>query len=106
MNDNKMYKVSVVVLMYNPIPEKLWLTLNSIINQEKVDLEIVIGDDGSENNLFDAIEEYMKKNHPDTKEWGCEMDISSERDENGNWNETWKISVYAINKGIEFTDME
>ena len=51
-------------------------------------------------------EEYMKKNHPDTKEWGCEMDISSERDENGNWNETWKISVYAANKGLEFTDME
>ena len=51
-------------------------------------------------------EEYMKKNHPDTKEWGCEMDISSKRDENGNWNETWKISVYAINKGLEFTDME
>ena len=51
-------------------------------------------------------EEYMKKNHPDTKEWGCEMDISSKRDKNGNWNETWKISVYAINKGLEFTDME
>ena len=62
MNDNKMYKVSVIVVMYNPIPEKLWLTLNSIINQEKVDLEIVIADDGSKNNLFDAIEEYMKKN--------------------------------------------
>ena len=51
-------------------------------------------------------EEYMKKNYPDIKEWGCEKDISSKRDENGNWNETWKISVYAINKGIEFTDME
>ena len=51
-------------------------------------------------------EEYMKKNHPDTKEWGCEMDISSKRDENGNWNETWKISVYAVTKGLEFTDME
>ena len=51
-------------------------------------------------------EEYMKKNHPDTKEWGCEMDISSERDENGNWNETWKISIYTITKDLEFTDME
>ena len=51
-------------------------------------------------------EEYMKKNHPDTKEWGCERDISSKRDENGNWNETWKISVYTITKGLEFTDME
>lgn len=51
-------------------------------------------------------EEYMKKNYPDTKEWGCESDISSKRDENGNWNETWKISVYAITKGLEFDDME
>ena len=51
-------------------------------------------------------EEYMKKNHPDTKEWGCEMDISSKRDENGNWNETWKISVYSANKCLEFIDME
>ena len=51
-------------------------------------------------------EEYMKKNHPDTKEWGCKMDISSKRDENGNWNETWKISVYAVTNGLEFTDME
>lgn len=51
-------------------------------------------------------EEYMKKNHPDTKEWGCKMDISSKRDENGNWNETWKISVYTMTKGLEFTDME
>ena len=22
-------------------------------------------------------EEYMKKNHPDTKEWGCEMEIGT-----------------------------
>ena len=51
-------------------------------------------------------EEYMKKNHPDTKEWGFERDISSKRDENGNWNETWKISIYTITKGLEFTDME
>ena len=51
-------------------------------------------------------EEYMKKNHPDIKEWGFGRDISSKRDENGNWNETWKISVYAVTKGLEFTDME
>lgn len=51
-------------------------------------------------------EEYMKKNHPDTKEWGFEREISNQRDENGNWNETWKISVYSVNKGLEFTDME
>ena len=71
--------------------------------------EITISDE--EKKLIDLTcnmiaEKYMEQNHPDTKEWGCEMDISSERDENGNWNETWKISVYTITKGIEFTDME
>ena len=49
--------------------------------------------------------EYMKKNHPDIKEWGFERDISSKRDENGKWNDTWKISVYAITKSLDFTDM-
>lgn len=62
MNDNVKYRISVVVAMYNPIPEKLWLTLNSIIYQEKVELEIVITDDGSKNNLFNDINEYMRKN--------------------------------------------
>lgn len=59
MNDNVKYKVSVIVVMYNPIPEKLWLTLDSLIHQERVDLEIVIADDGSNNNLVHDIHEYM-----------------------------------------------
>lgn len=62
MNENVKYKISVIVAMYNPVPEKLWLTLNSIIYQEKVNLEIVIADDGSKNNLFNDIKEYMRKN--------------------------------------------
>lgn len=71
--------------------------------------DIYISDE--EKNILDyscdmIAEEYMKRNHPDTKEWGFERDISSQRDENGNWNETWKISVYTINKCLEFTDME
>ena len=79
------------------------------VSEKTLNADIYISD--AEKNILGysctmIAEEYIKKNHPDTKEWGCEMDISSERDENGNWNETWKISVYAINKGIEFTDME
>lgn len=62
MNGNVKYKISVIVAMYNPIPEKLWLTLNSIIYQEKINLEIVIADDGSKNNLLNDIKEYMRKN--------------------------------------------
>lgn len=63
MNDNEKYKISVVVVMYNPVPEKLWLTLNSIICQEKVNLEIVVADDGSKNNLLNDIKEYMRMNN-------------------------------------------
>lgn len=79
------------------------------VSEKTLIAEIYISD--AEKNILGysctmIAEEYMKKNHPDTKEWGCERDISSKRDENGNWNETWKISVYAVAKGLEFTDME
>lgn len=60
--NKKIYKVSVVVIMYNPIPEKLWLTLNSLIHQEIIDLEIVITDDGSENNFSNEIKQFMMDN--------------------------------------------
>lgn len=79
------------------------------VSEKTLIAEIYISDE--EKNILDyscdmIAEEYMKKNHPNTKEWGFERDISSKRDENGNWNGTWKISVYTINKGLEFTDME
>ena len=83
--------------------------IHATVSEKTLIADIYISDE--EKNIIGysctmIAEEYMKKNHPDTKEWGCEMDISSERDENGNWNETWKISVYTITKGLEFTDIE
>ena len=83
--------------------------IHATVSEKTLIADIYISDE--EKNIIGysctmIAEAYMKKNHPDTKEWGCERDISSEQDENGNWNETWKISVYTITKGLEFTDIE
>ena len=41
------YDISVIVLCYNPVLEKLINTLQSIVIQKHVSFEIVIADDGS-----------------------------------------------------------
>lgn len=53
--------VSIMVVMYNPVSEKLFFTLDSLIGQKEIDFEIVITDDGSKENLFDVIEVYMEE---------------------------------------------
>lgn len=55
-------KFSVIVLTYNPVLEKVLFTLESIIQQDFDDFEIIIADDGSKDNLFPQIEEYFRKN--------------------------------------------
>ncbi len=55
-------KFTVLVVTYNPDIYKVLLTLKSIVSQEFDDYEIVISDDGSENNCFEEIEEFFKKN--------------------------------------------
>ncbi len=52
-------KFSVIVLTYNPVLSKVIFTLDSIVQQDLDDFEIIIADDGSENNLFPQIEEYF-----------------------------------------------
>ena len=47
--------VSVIVLTYNPDREKLFATLNSIIIQENIDIEIIVSDDGSMHTYFSDI---------------------------------------------------
>ena len=56
------YICSVVVIQYNPVWEKLQRTLNSIINQQDCQFEIVIADDASKDNCFDKIEGYFRQN--------------------------------------------
>lgn len=51
--------VSFCVCTYNPIWEKLKKTVDSLVCQKGVDFEIVVTDDGSDNNLFQELEEYF-----------------------------------------------
>lgn len=55
-----MYDVSVILLIYNSEWKKIRLTLNSIIKQKNVDLEIIIADDGSENSEVQLVNEYLE----------------------------------------------
>ena len=50
-------RFSIVVVTYNPDKYKLRLTLKSILEQSYKDYEIVVSDDGSEENHFEYIEQ-------------------------------------------------
>lgn len=58
---NNKCKVTVAVISYNPVWEKLRNTLKSIVWQKNVDFEIVVADDGSEHDSFDKVEQYLKE---------------------------------------------
>lgn len=51
--------ISVLVCTYNPDIQKLKQTLYSIIIQKHVNFEIIITDDGSNNNCFDEIKNFF-----------------------------------------------
>lgn len=53
--------VSVVVLTYKPVWEKLKITLDSILRQKGVAYEIIVTDDGSEIDYCEMIENYFKE---------------------------------------------
>ena len=57
----EMISISVVVLTFNPVFEKIIKTLDSILCQKSVNLQIVISDDGSRNNYFTEIKKYMEE---------------------------------------------
>ena len=48
--ESKRHRVSVIVGSYRPDREKLRLTLRSILLQRESDYEIIVADDGSEEN--------------------------------------------------------
>lgn len=60
-NNDKKIILSIIVATYNPKIEKLFFTLDSIMNQKKVYFEVIVTDDGSKDNLFSEINEYMHK---------------------------------------------
>ena len=55
------YKMSVLLVTYNSEWKDIKKTLKSIINQNFDDFELVISDDGSKDNKFTQIEEYMEE---------------------------------------------
>lgn len=54
-------KVSVIVATYQPVKQKVIDTLQSIVIQKGVDVQIIVTDDGSDNNLFDEIRLFFKE---------------------------------------------
>jgi glycosyltransferase involved in cell wall biosynthesis len=53
--------ISIIMATYNPVWENCIFTLDSILGQKDVHIELVITDDGSENNLFDRFESYFSE---------------------------------------------
>lgn len=53
------FDCSVVVCSYCSDWEKMRLTLKSILMQEQCNIQIVVADDGSPDNLFDRIKKYF-----------------------------------------------
>lgn len=70
-NPRSMYDISVVVCTYNPDEKALLFTLDSIIAQKEIEVEIIIADDGSANNLHDRIMDYFSKKHFDNWTMVC-----------------------------------
>lgn len=52
---------TILIVTYHPDWSKLLLTLESVRKQTFRDYEIVVSDDGSEDNLFDKVEQYFKE---------------------------------------------
>ena len=55
-----MVKVTVIVITYHPVWEKLKATILSVVSQQGVEFEIVFADDGSEENWKDRIESLLE----------------------------------------------
>lgn len=52
-------EITVVIASYRPVWEKMRMTLRSILLQQGIHVHIVVTDDGSEENYFDRIEQYL-----------------------------------------------
>ena len=59
--NSKTVEISVIMATYHPVWDKCLFTLESIIAQKNVDWELIITDDGSEDNLFSKFESYLNE---------------------------------------------
>ena len=57
---DKREAVTIVIVSYRPVWEKMRLTLRSVLLQQGVDCHIVVTDDGSDDNLFPQVEQYLQ----------------------------------------------
>ncbi len=55
------YEVSVILLTYNPNVQSLKHTINSIIKQENISVQLIIADDGSKTFPYKEIENYLNE---------------------------------------------
>lgn len=55
----KNYKVSILIVTYNPSFEKLKLTLDSCLNQDFREFEIIVCDDGSKESIEENLKSYF-----------------------------------------------
>ena len=76
----KNYEVSVVVCMYDPDLNKALQTVRSVTAQKDVTVELIISDDGSKNNYFEEIENYLRSvSFDDYKMVACETNQGTVR---------------------------
>lgn len=60
------YDVSVLIVTYNPVWEKLKNTVLSVIRQKNINVEIIIADDGSATNYREELKRlFLKENYSD-----------------------------------------
>lgn len=55
-------KISVIIIQYEPIWEKLKHTIDSVLMQKGCEFDIIFADDGSKENLFSKTIDYMDAN--------------------------------------------
>lgn len=60
---NKILDISIIIVTYNSNWMELKETIDSVISQEEITYEIIIADDGSENNHKDRIKKYFFDKH-------------------------------------------
>ena len=59
VDERNIYELSIVILTYNSSFENLMKTLESSLNQDEINFEIIIADDGSKENHEKEIRDYF-----------------------------------------------
>ena len=57
------YEITVIIATYNPQLDKLLATIDSIITQKDIEVQLIIADDGSKENHFSVVDGYLKSNN-------------------------------------------